>query len=70
MELAAETDLRSRFDTPTLRECYRTAPYLHDGRVATLREIFTNHNPHNLHGLTGNLSQDELDELVAYLRSL
>ncbi len=68
--LGRENDFRSRFDTPSLRECYRTGPYLHDGRAATLRDIFTDHNPDDLHGLTSGLSNEELDDLVAYLRSL
>ena len=40
--LAATTDLRSRFDTPSLRDCYRSGPFLHDGRAETLErtEIF------------------------------
>ena len=63
-------DFRSRFDTPALLECYRTGPYLHDGRAATLLEIFTDHNPHNTHGLTKGLSLNQLHDLVAYLRSL
>ena len=65
-----EVDVRSRFDTPSLLESYRTAPYLHDGRARTLREIFTEHNPDNIHGLTGGLSQEEIDALVAYIRTL
>ncbi|MFV2067228.1 MAG: beta-propeller fold lactonase family protein [Pirellulales bacterium] len=68
--LAAETDLKSRFDTPSLRDCYRTAPYLHDGRAATLREIFLQHNPNDTHGRTSRLTPDELDALLAYVRSL
>ena len=68
--MAGGTDFGSRFDTPSLRECYRTAPYLHDGRAATLMEIFTEHNPDNLHGLTRNLTERELADLVEYLRSL
>lgn len=68
--LAAETDLRSRFDTPSLREVYRTAPYLHDGRAATLREIFSEHNSNDLHGRTSGLSEQETDDLLHYLMSL
>jgi len=67
---AGPTDLRSRFDTPSLRECYRTGPYLHDGRVETLRELFTVHNPEDLHGRTSGLSAAELDDLLVYLRGL
>ncbi len=66
----SRVDFRVRFDTPSLIECYRTGPYLHDGRAETLREIFTEHNPTNAHGLTRGLSDVELDELVAFLRSL
>ena len=66
----SEVDFRCRFDTPSLLECYRTAPYLHDGRAQTLLEIFTHHNVANLHGLTNGLSRPELDDLLAYVRSL
>lgn len=67
---AAKTDLRSRFDTPSLRESYRSAPYLHDGRAKSLRELFTKHNPNGLHGQTAGLTPEELDDLLAYLRTL
>lgn len=30
----------ARFDTPTLVEVWHTAPYLHDGRYRTLRDLF------------------------------
>jgi YVTN family beta-propeller protein len=66
----SDVDFRSRFDTPSLLECYRTGPYLHDGRAQTLHEIFAHHNPENLHGLTRGLTAAELDDLVAFLRSL
>jgi len=58
------------FDTPTLIECWRTAPYLHDGRAATLREVLTTFNPQDRHGNTSGLSPEELADLVAYLLSL
>src|SRR5262249_13573969 len=38
------TDTQDRFDTPALRGLSTTAPYLHDGRAASLEEIFTKHN--------------------------
>ena len=28
-----------KFKTPTLREIARTAPYMHDGSIATLEEV-------------------------------
>ena len=58
------------YDTPTLVELYRTAPYLHDGRAATLAELFTKYNPKDEHGDTTKLTKQELDDLVAFLRSL
>jgi YVTN family beta-propeller protein len=63
-------DFRNRFDTPSLRSTYRTGPYLHDGRVPTLRALFTDHNPDDLHGRTRGFTDAELDDLVAYVRSL
>jgi YVTN family beta-propeller protein len=58
------------FDTPTLVELWRTAPYLHDGSAATVREVFATRNPRDRHGQTSNLSGQELDDLCAYLLSL
>lgn len=58
------------FLTPRLIELYRTAPYLHDGRAATLHELLVEFNPDDRHGKTGGLSDDELDALVAFLQTL
>jgi hypothetical protein len=58
------------FDTPTLIEVWRTAPYLHDGSAATLREVLTTHNPHDQHGKTSTLTSREMDDLCAYVLSL
>ncbi|MHC4433634.1 MAG: c-type cytochrome, partial [Planctomycetota bacterium] len=63
-------DEHRAFDTPTLIEMYRTGPYLHDGRAATLREVLTIFNPEDRHGVTSNLTEAEIEELVAYLMSL
>jgi YVTN family beta-propeller protein len=57
-------------DTPTLIEVWRTAPYLHDGSAATLREVLTTANPNDRHGKTSHLRSSQLDDLVAYLLSL
>lgn len=54
-------------DTPSLLGVWETAPYLHDGSAATLRDVFTTRNPTDLHGYTSSLSPEELDDLVAYL---
>jgi DNA-binding beta-propeller fold protein YncE len=66
----AATDNTSIFDTPTLVEIWRTAPYLHDGSAATLREVLTVRNAGDRHGRTSGLSARQIDDLVAYLSSL
>lgn len=58
------------FDVPSLRGVGRSAPYLHDGRAATLEEIFKKHNPHRRHGKAHELSDTELRDVVAFLKSL
>ncbi len=58
------------FYTPTLIECWRTAPYLHDGSAVTVRGVLTRNNPHDAHGRTSHLSEEELDNLVEYVLSL
>ncbi|MBM3888060.1 MAG: c-type cytochrome, partial [Verrucomicrobia bacterium] len=58
------------FDTPTLIEGWRTAPYLHDGSAATLRDVLTTSNAQDMHGQTSQLSKQEMDDLIAYLLSL
>ena len=68
---------RGKFKTPTLREVVRTAPYMHDGSLATLEDVVNFYanggrkNPYldsELHPLT--LTDDEKDTLAAFLRSL
>ena len=63
-------DLDGRYDTPTLREIWRTAPYLHDGRAATLEEVVTKFNAKDRHGKTSALKPGELQDLVEYVKSL
>jgi DNA-binding beta-propeller fold protein YncE/mono/diheme cytochrome c family protein len=60
----------SRFDTPTLVEIWRTAPYLHDGSAATLQEVLTTHNLKDEHGKTSGLSPEQIADLAAYVLSL
>jgi YVTN family beta-propeller protein len=59
-----------RFDTPTLIELWRTAPYLHDGSAATVRDVLTIRNPHNQHGKTSDLTSQQINDLCCYLLSL
>lgn len=58
------------FDTPSLVEIWRTAPYLHDGRAADLISMFTEYNQTDLHGETSSLSQREMEELSEYVLSI
>lgn len=65
------------FRTPQLREVARTAPYMHDGKFKTLAEVV---HHYNFGGVTDDenehrdpelkvlyLSEDQVDELVAFL---
>jgi YVTN family beta-propeller protein len=72
-----EVGTRGRFDrpadqfyTPTLVELWRTAPYLHDGSAATLRDVLTTRNHSDQHGKTSHLTEQQIDDFVEYLLSL
>lgn len=63
------------FKTPSLREVSHTAPYFHDGSVATLEEVVDHYTrggdasaPSDIHPL--QLKPDEKAALVAFLRAL
>jgi cytochrome c peroxidase len=68
---------RGAFKTPTLPEVTKRAPYLHDGSMATLREVVEHYNK----GGTKNpflspkmmplgLTPPEVDALVAFMQAL
>jgi YVTN family beta-propeller protein len=59
-----------KYDTPTLLGVYRVNSYLHDGRAKTLNEVLTTHNKDDKHGTTSHLKPAEIDDLVAFLKSL
>jgi YVTN family beta-propeller protein len=62
---------RKEFDTPTLIEAWRTAPYLYDGRALTILDVLSKkHNPKDRHGKTSNLTKQQLADLAAYVLSL
>ncbi|RMG41090.1 MAG: hypothetical protein D6725_02110 [Planctomycetota bacterium] len=58
------------YDTPTLLGVYRSAPYLHHGKAATLLDVLTTFNKGDRHGRTSHLSQSQLQDLVEFLKSL
>jgi hypothetical protein len=51
-------------------ELWRTAPYLHDGSAASIREVLVKTNPKNRHGRTSHLSPEQLNDLSEFLLSL
>jgi YVTN family beta-propeller protein len=63
------TDNVGPFDTPQLTNIALTAPYLHDGSARTLEEIWTIYNQNDEHGRTNDLSKDELNDLIEYLKT-
>jgi YVTN family beta-propeller protein len=64
-------DAYKGYNPPSLRGVYDKDPYLHDGRSKTLREALTGpHSPDTVAGGSGELSDRELDDLIAYLKSL
>ncbi|MDO5312251.1 MAG: c-type cytochrome [bacterium] len=64
------TETGRKFDTPTLSECWRTAPYLYDGRALTMEEVLTTANPDDRHGETSKLTPEEVKDLAEYVLSL
>ena len=54
---------------PMLTNIALTAPYLHDGSARSLEEIWTVYNPADKHGRTNDLTKDELNDLIEYLRT-
>lgn len=67
---STEQDDNKAFDTPTLIEVWRTAPYLHDGRAVTIQEVLTKFNKDGSHGRTSELTEKEIEELAEFVLSL
>jgi cytochrome c peroxidase len=68
-----------QFKTPSLRNAALTAPYMHDGRLATLRDVVRHYSRLDMERLHTHgeqllrplrLSEAEIDDLVAFLESL
>jgi cytochrome c peroxidase len=60
-------DPNTKWDTPTLIECWRTAPYGHLGGILTIQETL------DLPGMgvaSTKLTQDEINDLVEFVLSL
>jgi YVTN family beta-propeller protein len=63
-------DTKGEFDSCHLTNIYDSAPYLHNGIAHTLEEIWTLYNPYDLHGVTNDLTKDQLNDLIEYLKTL
>jgi cytochrome c peroxidase len=64
------SDRTAKFDTPHLNNIFDSAPYLHNGMAATLEEIWTVYNPDDRHGVTNDMTKDQLNDLIEYLKTL
>ncbi|MDR1937238.1 MAG: YVTN family beta-propeller repeat-containing protein, partial [Tannerellaceae bacterium] len=64
--IGEDIEFEKGWDTPALVEVWRTAPYLFDGRAATMEEVFEVHK----HGVDRKISKKEIDALSEYVNSL
>lgn len=64
--IGADIEFDKGWDTPTLIESWRTAPYLFDGRAATMQDVFEQHK----HGIDRKVSKKEIEALTEYVNSL
>ena len=63
-------DTNGLFDIPQLERVYEDAPYLHNGEAQTLEEIWTVFNNKDTHGVTSDMSKDQLNDLIEFLKTL
>lgn len=69
-----------KFKTPSLRNITKTPPYMHDGRFKTLRECIDHYNmnfhytknlsPELKDAIKGRMSEQDISDLIAFLRTL
>jgi YVTN family beta-propeller protein len=67
---ATKYDTNGLFDIPQLDRVYEDAPYLHNGEALTLEEIWTVFNNEDKHGITSDMSKQQLNDLIEYLKTL
>ena len=69
-------ELTGAFKVPTLRNVAETAPYMHDGRFRTLREVLEHYREAPIRGLGHQelnpleLTDQQLDQIAAFLGTL
>lgn len=65
--IGSDIEFEKGWDTPTLIEVWRTAPYLFDGRAATMKDVFKIHK----HGIDNKkVSDSDIEALTEYVNSL
>jgi cytochrome c peroxidase len=57
-------------DDAHLRGIRGSPPYLHNGAAATLEEIWTKYNLYDWHGITGDLTRRQFNDLIEYMKTL
>ena len=63
-------DVRATFDTPSLVECWRTAPYMHDGKYTTMKELLIQGKHGVQAGGADKLSAEQVEDLIEFVLSL
>ncbi|MBZ0108563.1 MAG: heme transporter CcmC, partial [Candidatus Scalindua rubra] len=64
-------DLVKEFDTPTLRDIYASGTYFHDGSAETLMNTIDNTcTTKDMHGVTSHLNNQDLQDLVEFMKAL
>jgi YVTN family beta-propeller protein len=70
VQSATRYDTNGMVDIPQLDRVYEDAPYLHNGEALTLEEIWTVFNNQDTHGVTSDMSKDQLNDLIEFLKTL
>jgi YVTN family beta-propeller protein len=63
-------DRRLEFDSPSLNECWRTAPYLHDGRYTTIQQLLKEGKHGRKQGAVEKLTDQEINDIAEFVLSL
>ncbi|MCP4686533.1 MAG: c-type cytochrome, partial [Desulfobacterales bacterium] len=66
----ADEKIGPEYDTPSLRGLYDSAPYFHDGGAATLYDALTYPTTGSEHDVRGRLSEELIQDLIAFLMAL
>ena len=67
---ATKYDTSGLLDVPQLDRVYQRPPYLHSAEALSLEELWTVYNPADKHGVTSDMSKEELNDLIEFLKTL